>query len=360
MAGFSWFQVVSGSFWLVSNGFRWFKVVPRFSKYGVSYGIYSCITRTIKIIKNGYLYILHKNLANDFISQECDLKGKGYCKARVKLDPNDDFIEQTNQHTHPPSRANWEVPKVRAGIKRRAMETVLTNQQILAAQLRRISEGAVINLPVVENIFAISVMRARKGIYHHFLLTLQQQPLSLSIFKQQEAGISFFNRDAGAADRIFAFASVKARQVLVQSENWCGDGTLGVFYKLYTFHAQYNGRIVPCTFALLTNKIEATNRGFITISSLTNGRFPTDILIESKRGAINAIQVVFANANVKECFFRLCSNAWKPQSKCWIRSKISGRVCPSVPNVDCRSISSTSRCSSGICSCLYLEQSNFW
>ena len=72
---------------------------------------------------------------------------------RVKLDPNDNFIEQTNhQHTHPPSRTNCEVSKVRAGIKWRAMETVLTNQQILAAQLRGISEGAVINLPVVENL----------------------------------------------------------------------------------------------------------------------------------------------------------------------------------------------------------------
>ena len=43
MAGFRWFQVISGSFWvvpagfrwfqMVSSGFRWFQVVPRFSKY---------------------------------------------------------------------------------------------------------------------------------------------------------------------------------------------------------------------------------------------------------------------------------------------------------------------------------------
>ena len=36
MAGFTWFQVVSGWFQLVSDGsggFRWFQVVPRFSKY---------------------------------------------------------------------------------------------------------------------------------------------------------------------------------------------------------------------------------------------------------------------------------------------------------------------------------------
>ena len=91
-------------------------------------------------------------MANDFISWECNLKIKGHCKARVKLDPNDDFIEQTNQHTHLPSQTNCEVAKVRAGIKRRTMETILTNQKDLAEQLGGISEGEVINLPVVENL----------------------------------------------------------------------------------------------------------------------------------------------------------------------------------------------------------------
>ena len=49
----------------------------------------------------------------------------------------------------------------------------------------------------------------------------------------------------------------------------------------------------------------------IAISNLTNGRFPTDILINFEGGAINAIQAILANANVKGCFFHLCSNAWK-------------------------------------------------
>ena len=53
---------------------------------------------------------------------------------------------------HPPSKTNCEVAKVRAGIKRRATETVIANQKILAEQLGGISERAAINLPVVENL----------------------------------------------------------------------------------------------------------------------------------------------------------------------------------------------------------------
>ena len=126
----------------------------------------------------------------------------------------------------------------------------------------------------------------------------------------------FFDSGAGAADRIIAFASVQARQLLVHSKNWYGDGTFMVcpeiFYQLYTFHAQRNGRIFPCIFALLPSKTEATYRRLmIAISNLTNGRFPTDILIDFERGAINVIQTVFANANVKGCFFHLCFNVWK-------------------------------------------------
>ena len=38
-----------------------------------------------KQIKDGNLYILQKNLANDFTSREYVLRRKGHCKARVKL-----------------------------------------------------------------------------------------------------------------------------------------------------------------------------------------------------------------------------------------------------------------------------------
>ena len=36
MAGFRWFHVVSGSFWVAAAGFSWFQVVPHFSKYEIT------------------------------------------------------------------------------------------------------------------------------------------------------------------------------------------------------------------------------------------------------------------------------------------------------------------------------------
>ena len=67
-----------------------------------------------------------------------------------------------------------------------------------------------------------------------------------------------------------------------------------------------------CTFVLLFNKTEATYRRLtVVMSNLTNQRSPGNILVYFESGAINVIQTNFANANVKECLFHLCSNLWK-------------------------------------------------
>ena len=87
-----------------------------------------------KLIKDGYLYILQKNMVNDFTSWECVIRRKGHCKARVKLDPNDDFVEW---------RINTCIHLVNPTVKLQKWER---------QYLRGVSEGAVINLPVVENL----------------------------------------------------------------------------------------------------------------------------------------------------------------------------------------------------------------
>ena len=139
-----------------------------------------------KLIKDGYLYILQKKLANDFTSWECILRRKGHCKARVKLDPNDDFMEQTNQHTHPPNQTNCEVAKVRAGIKRHA------------------TEGTAINLPAVENLCR-NIRSARQERNLPALpITIAAIPVVPIEFQTTTSGdqFLFFDGGAGAADRM--------------------------------------------------------------------------------------------------------------------------------------------------------------
>ena len=177
----------------------------------------------------------------------------------------------------------------------------MINQQILAEQLEEISQGAAFNLLVVENLRR-NIRSARKEKNLPPLpINIAEIPVLPIEFQKTTSRNQFCFLTAvlvpGAADRITAFALVQAKQLLVQSENWYGDGTSKVcpeeFYQLYTFHAQHHGRTFPCIFALLPNKSEAAYRSLmVAISNLTNGRFPTDILIGFERGAINAIQTL--------------------------------------------------------------------
>ena len=87
-----------------------------------------------KLIRNGYMYIFQKNLANEITSWDFDLRrnNNNQCKARVKLTATDEFVEEVNVHTRPPSRTQVEVAKVKSSIKRKSTTTQDTSQQILA------------------------------------------------------------------------------------------------------------------------------------------------------------------------------------------------------------------------------------
>ena len=96
-----------------------------------------------KLIRNGYIYVFKKMLANEVSPWECILHRKGnQCKATIKLSPTDEFIDQVNEHTHAPSQTEVEVTKAKSRIKRKTTTTLDTPQQILVTELRNISEEA--------------------------------------------------------------------------------------------------------------------------------------------------------------------------------------------------------------------------
>ena len=46
-----------------------------------------------KLIQNGCMYVYQKDLAGEVTSWECELRRRGHCKARVKLDRNNAFLQ---------------------------------------------------------------------------------------------------------------------------------------------------------------------------------------------------------------------------------------------------------------------------
>ena len=98
--------------------------------------------RQRKLIRNGYIYVFKKMMANEVSFWECILHRKGnQCNTTIKLFPTDEFIDQVNEYTHASSQTEVEVTKVKSRIKRKATTTLETPQQILGTELRNISEG---------------------------------------------------------------------------------------------------------------------------------------------------------------------------------------------------------------------------
>ena len=133
--------------------------------------------RNQKLTRDGYMYVFKKMLANDVSSFECILLRKcAQCKAWIKLSLLDEFIGQNNEHIHSRSQTEVEVTKAKANIKRNTEASKETNQQILASELKDISEKASATLPSLD---------ALKGNIRHVREERNMLPIPRLVRKSQ-------------------------------------------------------------------------------------------------------------------------------------------------------------------------------
>ena len=104
-----------------------------------------CGTR--KLLKDGYIHLFKKNLGNGITSWECELRRKSECRASIKLDELHNFVEQVNEHAHPPSATKCEATKIKESIKRRARDSLDDPREIVSAEVQNVSEAAAFDLP---------------------------------------------------------------------------------------------------------------------------------------------------------------------------------------------------------------------
>ena len=193
---------------------------------------------------------------------------KSQCHAFIKIDENDDFVEQVNEHTHAPSRTEAEVTKIKVSLKGRAQTTTDNSQQILSRELKNVSQDVAANLPRMETMRR-NIRKAREDADQPpNLMSRQDVPVLPQAFRETTANEKFLFYDSGVGDKskILIFASNIGVELMGESEHWYADGTSKVcpeiIFQLYTIHAQRDGSIFPCLYALLPNKTEATYRRF--------------------------------------------------------------------------------------------------
>ena len=118
--------------------------------YGLRwYGFHYNRKGTAKLLRNGYMYFHRKNLSEGSSVWERIQRRKEYqCNTKFKLSSLDKFLDEIHEHTHATSQTEYQITKVKAGIKRLAEEKEETMLQILGTELRNISDGVAANLPL--------------------------------------------------------------------------------------------------------------------------------------------------------------------------------------------------------------------
>ena len=108
------------------------------------------------LIVNGFVYV-KKALENDIVSYECERRrgadtDASACKAKIKVAEDLTVISHLNEHSLPADPVRREVLTVRANLKRKAVESQETPQQILGEELQGVSQEAAVNMAPVRHL----------------------------------------------------------------------------------------------------------------------------------------------------------------------------------------------------------------
>ena len=270
-----------------------------------------------KVLYEGYIYVKQKDLADGAVSYECEMRRNDQqCKAKLKVLGNE-VLGRMNEHTHAPNLGRMEATKVKVGVKRRALETEESAQQIISQELSDISESAAVNLPAIRNIRR-NIRRNRQIAGNPLPIPNTRSQLVIpDDYKQTLRHEQFLLFDSGPdEDRILIFGTQSTLQKLQESEAWFCDGTFkvvpSIFYQLFTIHGLMHGHVVPCVFALLPNKRQDTyERLFQALRELQDGLSPRSVMIDFELATRNALQQAFPDVVVKGCFYHLSQSIYR-------------------------------------------------
>ena len=271
----------------------------------------------MKIAFEGYVYWKQKELANEVLLYECELRrSRNYCKAKIKV-KNNELVSKVNEHTHPADATRIQNLKALQEMKNRARDTQETPHQIVTRAVEGMSEECSAILPTISHLKR-NLRQCRQRSQNSLPVPQNTQDLVIPLeYKNTKNGEQFLLYDSGPINqRILIFGTEKSVSYLEKCEHWYMDGTFsvtpGLFSQVYTIHGCIGGRVVPSLYCLLPDKSEVTYSLLLEkVIGFNNNLQPKSIMIDFERAMINSIATVFPNAEINGCFFHLSQNIYK-------------------------------------------------
>ena len=270
------------------------------------------------MIVGGYSYLRDKANGRS-VYWKCTEAREEYCRGRAKTVDGLVVPASLSEHNHAPDPTAVHIARARQEMRDRAAATTESTAQILSRCTDELEDSVAAQLPRLSTLKRdIQRTRVRAG-------NVPANPVRLSDLDLPEeyrltiVETDFLLHDSGpedGEDRFLVFATHDAMEKLVLAEKWLADGTFKtvpkLFSQLYSIHAVIDGQVLPCVFALLPNKAQATyERMFDALLAKYPDLSPSTVLIDFEKSAINAFYSRFNGVNVQGCFFHLSQNIFK-------------------------------------------------
>ena len=259
---------------------------------------------------------------------KCSLKTSKKCKGRGII--GKDGFQHSKPHNHAPNIASVERAVARAEMRERARTTVEPPHEIRRASEGKISQCAREEMPMGPQVNRY-IRRYRSQVdggppqprdaedvntagYGETIGQPGALPERFLLYDSHE------DEEYGGK-RLMLFASIWWLDNLAANKHWAADGTFkvspNVFSQVYTIHASVLGYTVPCVYALLSEKTEASYRLMLRqIRLAIERRHPGyqgdgTIITDLERAAMNAFGDIFPDKRQSVCFFHMCKALWK-------------------------------------------------
>ena len=266
----------------------------------------------------GFLYTLNRS-SPKLSHWVCERRGT--CNARlttiagvVKQLPSISDIHAS--HTHCPDPARADIIKGITRMKERATNSEDTTRSILITGIQTMNDSSISMLPKFESVKR-TIRRKKSSTERFDIAKVAEEIIIPEKYKLSLKGQQFLLYDSGIGDinRLIVFGTSQMLSLLRETTSWFADGTFKAvpnqFYQLYTIHCEKDGYIIPCIYALMTNKSEAAyNILFRKLKEIEPCLHPTRIMVDFERAAFTAMEENFLSV-ISGCFFHLSQNVYR-------------------------------------------------
>ena len=189
-----------------------------------------------------------------------------------------------------------ETLQIQNAIKRRAIDTDETAQQIISTAVTNCSEAAAAQLPPLCHIRR-GIRRVKKDAGNPIPIPQNLQTMEIPeeyTVTHRDEPFLLYDSGIDSPARILVFSTETNLRALTTTGHWFADGTFKtapeLFYQIYTIHALVDNNILPCVYALLPNKTEQTYyEMFQQLLILKPTLNPRSVMVDFEIGARNAL-----------------------------------------------------------------------